>query len=68
MRKSATACGMRRPEATVLPFCHSSAAHLPSSNALTIGAQPAAWTETMRGRRFRAKDTDEFRVRADVTA
>jgi len=42
IKKSATACGTRKPEAIVFAFCHGSAVGLFLSKALTIGAQPLA--------------------------
>ncbi len=45
--------GTRRPSATVAAFSQAAAFSVPLSNARTIGAQPSAWTETIRGRRPR---------------
>ena len=50
MRKSPTAAGTRIPAATVCAPSHRGACSSPASNARTIGAQPSAWTATMRGR------------------
>jgi hypothetical protein len=49
MRKSPTAFGTLKPEATVAAFSNSSAKRFPSSNARMMGAHPSDWTETMRG-------------------
>ena len=61
IKKSATACGTRRPDATVSACGQGSAVSLPSLNALTMGAQPLACTETMRGRLFQASPSLPFR-------
>src|SRR5579859_7841353 len=50
IRKSPTACGTRMPAAKVWASAQRGACSTPSSQALTIGAQPAACTATMRGR------------------
>ena len=50
IRKSPTACGTLMPAAKVWAFGQRGACSTPSSHALTIGAQPDAWTTTMRGR------------------
>ncbi len=42
--------GTRRPSAMVVAPSHGSAFSSPASNARTIGAQPSACTDTMRGR------------------
>ena len=46
--------GTRSPSAIVDAFAHAAARSWPSVNARTIGAQPSAWTDTMRGRRVGA--------------
>ncbi len=48
-RKSPSAAGTVRPKATVLASGHGSLRLAPAANALTIGAQPAAWTATSLG-------------------
>ena len=50
IRKSPTARGTRRPSAMVCASVTGAAASRPSANALTMGAQPSACTEIMRGR------------------
>ena len=45
------AFGTRRPSAIVCAFSHGAAFSAPAANARTIGAQPAAWTVTIWGRR-----------------
>ena len=49
MRKSPTAMGTRMPEAAVAASFQSGACSLPSDHALTMGAQPLAWTQTIFG-------------------
>jgi len=51
MRKSPSAFGTVIPNATVFASGHGSLALAPAWKARTIGAQPAAWTATSRGRR-----------------
>ena len=50
IRKSPIARGTRRPWAAVRAFSHGAAFSVPCSKARTIGAQPSACTETIRGR------------------
>ena len=49
-RKSPSALGTVMPKATVCGSAGAVLSSSPASNASTIGAQPAAWTATSRGR------------------
>ena len=49
-RKSPSGLGTVTPKATVFASGHSLASRAPPEKAATIGAQPAAWTATSRGK------------------
>jgi len=57
------AFGTRRPSAMVCAFSHITDFSAPAPNARTIGAQPAACTVTMCGRR-----TGSIQPIADISA
>src|SRR5438552_3701077 len=60
IKKSPIAFGTRKPDATVCAFGNSAANFSPASKARTIGAQPLAWTENIRGRLLFATANPSF--------
>src|SRR5437762_1977663 len=62
IRKSPIALGTRNPEASVCALGNSAAQFSPASNARTMGAQPSACTENIRGRFWPIQRSEERRV------